>query len=354
MSGEKRNRRDFLKQAGGAVAGVAGISLLGTSCTARERHAAAGIASGPARNVSRVSAPVDNPIVVIARDESIWRDDKLDADRVQALLFKAMRALSGASSDEDAWSQFFRDDDRVAVKVNCLSGRRLSTTPELVSGLVAGLGAARVPMANIAVFDRTTDELKNAGFEINTDQNSLKILGTDTDGVGYENELSVNGEAGSCVSRIVTRFSTALINASVLKDHDLAGVSGCLKNWFGAIHNPNKMHENGCDPYVADVAGLPEFRDRARLFVCDGTLAQYEAGPGYKGAYAWKFSGLLVGNNPVAVDAVAHDIIAKKRAEKGLPSLEEEDRPVRYLASAAERGLGTADLSQITIKEISL
>lgn len=354
MSREKRNRRDFLKQAGGAVAGLAGMSLIGASCSARERHAAAGIASSPTRKVSRVSAPVDNPIVVVARDASIWRDDELDADRVRTLLFKAVRTLSGAGSDEDAWSQFFRADDRVAVKINCLSGRRLSTTTELVSGLVAGLGAARVAEGNIAVFDRTTDELKSAGYEINTDKNSLKILGTDTDGVGYENELSMNGEAGSCVSRIVTRFSTALINASVLKDHDLAGVSGCLKNWFGAIHNPNKMHENGCDPYVADVAGLPEFRDRARLFVCDGALAQYEAGPGYKGAFAWKFSGLLVSNDPVAVDAVAHGIIAKKRAEKGLPTLEQEERPARFLASAAERGLGTAGMEKITVKEISL
>lgn len=354
MNRTKNNRREFFKQAGSAIAGLAGLSILGSSCKAREPHAATGIASGPVRNVSRVSAPVKNPVVVAARDASLWRDDALDGNRVQSLLFKAVRTLSGDNSDAEAWSQFFHADARVGVKVNCIAGRRLSTTPELVAGLVAGLTAAGVSEGGIAVFDRTTDELKNAGFKISGDKNSVKIIGTDADGVGYEEELSVNGEAGSRVSRIVTRFSTALINASVLKDHDLAGISGCLKNWFGAINNPNKMHENGCDPYVADVAGLPEFRDRARLFVCDGTLAQYEAGPGYKGAFSWKYSGLLVSNDPVAIDSVAHSIIAKKRAEKGLPSLEKEDRPVRYIASAAERGLGTADLSQITIKEISL
>ena len=39
----------------------------------------------------------------------------------------------------------------------------------------------------------------------------------------------------------------------VVKDHDLAGVSAGLKNWYGVIHNPNKYHDSCCDPYVADV-----------------------------------------------------------------------------------------------------
>ena len=56
-----------------------------------------------------------------------------------------------------------------------------------------------------------------------------------------------------------------LINLPVLKDHDGAGVTIALKNMYGAIHNPNKYHPNGCDPYVADLNMLPEIRSRMKL-----------------------------------------------------------------------------------------
>ena len=121
--------------------------------------------------------------------------------------------------------------------------------------------------------------------------------------MGYENELSLFGEAGARVSRIVSRYSDALISAPVLKDHDLCGLSGCMKNLFGAIHNPNKMHPDNCDPYIADCFSLPEFSSRTRLFICDATLAQYHGGPGYKPAHAWKFAGVIVSS--VAQDSPA-------------------------------------------------
>ena len=51
----------------------------------------------------------------------------------------------------------------------------------------------------------------------------------------------------------------------LLKDHDGAGVSIALKNMYGVIHNPNKYHPNGCNPYVADVNMLPDIRTKMRL-----------------------------------------------------------------------------------------
>ena len=74
----------------------------------------------------------------------------------------------------------------------------------------------------------------------------------------------------------------------VLKDHDGAGVTIALKNMYGVIHNPNKYHPNGCNPYIADLNMLPEIRSRMRLTICDATTACYEGGPGYKPEYSWK------------------------------------------------------------------
>ena len=86
-----------------------------------------------------------------------------------------------------------------------------------------------------------------------------------TDRVGYEDDLSAWGSVGSRLSKILTRSSSVLINLPVLKDHDGAGVTIALKNMYGAIHNPNKYHPNGCDPYVADLNMLPEIRSRMKL-----------------------------------------------------------------------------------------
>jgi len=55
---------------------------------------------------------------------------------------------------------------------------------------------------------------------------------------------------------------------------------------------------------------------------------------------------------PVAVDRVGLEILERKRAAEGLPPLAAEDRPVRYLASAAARRLGCAELADIEVVSI--
>ena len=123
----------------------------------------------------------------------------------------------------------------------------------------------------------------------------------------------------------------------MLKDHDGAGVTIALKNMYGAIHNPNKYHPNGCDPYVADLNMLPEIRSRMKLAICDATTAMYEGGPGFKPEHSWKCNSLLVSQDPVALDYTGWQMIERKRAEMGLKTLEAEQRAPRYIATAADR-----------------
>jgi uncharacterized protein (DUF362 family) len=140
---------------------------------------------------------------------------------------------------------------------------------------------------------------------------------------------------------------SALICLPVLKDHNLAGASLGMKNFYGAIHNPNKYHDQNCDPYVADVVAHRFIAPKWRLTVCDGTRAQYHAGPARHPGFAWPFGGLIVGADFVATDAVAADLLDAQRRAKGLKSLAEENRPPKHIATAAAMGLGEADLSRI-------
>lgn len=272
-------------------------------------------------------------------------------------IHKGLTVLTGKNSPSLAWRSLFSPNDVVGIKVNCLSGKMMSTHPDLVDAIVEGLKVADVPDERIIIWDRTNLDLTRAGFVINTKGKGVKCFGTDV--VGYEEEPEVRGSIGSCFSRVLSTYCTALINVPVLKDHDLAGVSLSLKNFYGAIHNPNKYHDNNCDPYIADLNTHPFIQDKLRLILCDGIEAQYNGGPGYRPRWRWNFSGLIMSLDPVAADSVGAEIIEKKRKEMGLPSLQADTtsqrktgRPPKYIATAARKGLGVDDLSKINLLEL--
>jgi uncharacterized protein (DUF362 family) len=120
------------------------------------------------------------------------------------------------------------------------------------------------------------------------------------------------------------------------------------------IHNPNKYHPDGCNPYIADLNMLPAIRRKMRLTICDATTAMYEGGPGYKPEHSWNANTLLASIDPVALDHTGWKMIERKRAEKGLKMLKAEEREPRYIATAAddEHRLGTNDPKMISLIEV--
>lgn len=246
----------------------------------------------------------------------------------------------------------FRPGERVGIKINTIGGRALSTRPEVAQGLARRLMVEGLADKDIFIWDRTTRELREAGYSPQAGRSGVRVFGTDTDGVGYGPELVAHLGVGSLFSRILTEFVTASVSLAILKDHGLAGVTAGMKNYFGAIHNPNKYHDHGCDPHVAEVFDAPPVRSRHRLTVLDALLVQFHKGPSYHPRWAARYGGLVFGLDPVAVDRTGWDIIEGLRAGTGLPSLEEEGRAPGYLRTAERMGLGTADRAGIeTIEE---
>jgi hypothetical protein len=91
-----------------------------------------------------------------------------------------------------------------------------------------------------------------------------------------------------------------------------------------------------------------------RLTICDATTAQYEGGPAYKPEYSWSPNALILSQDPVALDTTGWQTIERKRAERGLKTLEGDGRKPRYLATAAdgEHRLGTDDPGRISVVEV--
>ena len=337
----ERSRRDFLTQIGAAAASVVFTGVTTPGCRAEPP------------GVNR-QAGKRFPRVVIARDEKLTRGE-VDEHRalLRRVLDASMQKLTNASDATAAWRQLFTPKNRVGIKVNALG---LSTQPAVVDAIAAGLRRAGVPAENIIIWDRLDYELGEAGFKLNKSSRGVQCRGTDADrtvrGGGYQQQIESSGQIGSWFSRIVAEQVDTLISVPVLKDHNLAGVSLGMKNFYGAIHNPNKYHDNNCDPYVVDVVSHRYIRPKWRLTVCDGTRAQYNAGPGVHPGFAWPFGGLIVSTDFVAADTVAADLLEAQRRQKGLKSLAEEGRPPKHIATAAARGLGVADLSRIQRVEV--
>jgi uncharacterized protein (DUF362 family) len=288
--------------------------------------------------------------VCLVRDRMLGeRAGHGDPGLIRAWIRRALEELTGEHGRE-AWRFFFGPDDRIAIKVNSMGGSQIAARPELATALAWELMDAGVPGRQIIIWDRTTRELQQAGYHIREEGEGPLCLGTDR--LGYEQLPRVHGTIGSCFSPILARWATALIDVPVLKDHDLAGVSLSMKNLFGAIHNPNKYHDQACAPYLVDLLEHPVVRGKLRLVICDATRAQCQGGPSYSARWVWPFSGLLLAADPVALDRTGESIISAKRRELGLPSLEEEDRAPSHISLAGQRGLGEDRLEAIKLREL--
>ena len=333
-------RREFLATAGGAAA----AAMVGVDAKVRAEPTPPGVSESP-RATSRV---------VVLRHPDLGADPTaLTSAAVRGLLDEAASMLADEPRAADAWAHWFRPSDRVAIKVNCLGH---PTHQAVALALTQAIGAADIDPARMVLWDRTDRELERAGYQLQQGGRTVQCYGTDALSSrgrgGYDEEVSTSGSIGSLYSRIVTQESDALVSAAVLKDHNLAGLSCALKNFYGAIHNPNKYHDNGCDPFVADVCTHRHIRGRLRLAVCDATRPQCHGGPPGRRRWQWPYGGIILSTDPVALDRVALEILERRRAQVGLRPLADEDRPVRYLDSAAARGLGRADLADIEVVSI--
>jgi uncharacterized protein (DUF362 family) len=287
--------------------------------------------------------------VIIAQDLTVFQGDSIDQAAVNRMISTGVTKLLGTSDAESAWKSLFHSDDIVGLKVNGLAGRRASTCPEVAYGIVEGLKLVGIPEEHIVIWDKANRDLKRSGFKINTGKRGVKCFGTDALRGGYESTPTITGQVGSLFSTILSKHCNAIVNVPILKDHDLSGVSISLKNFYGAIHNPNKYHKNNCNPYIADLNTHPYIQEKVKLTVCDALFPQYHGGPSSKPQWTWKFGAILMSLDAVALDAVGTDILEKQRREHGMNSLREAGRPPDYIHTAAEYGLGIDDLSQIEI-----
>jgi uncharacterized protein (DUF362 family) len=284
-------------------------------------------------------------VTIIKRPDVYSTSGDVSLPVLKQMIDAGIIRITGIPDVNKAWRSIFKPDETIGIKVNAVGGRNICTHYEAAYAVADSLVNAGCKPYRIIIWDRLTDELRRGGYTINRADNAVRCFGTDGD---YEPEPEASGSIGSCFSSIISRQCDALISMPVLKDHDLSGVSINLKNFYGAIHNPNKYHDNGCDPYLADLNAHPYIKNKLRLIICDGLTALYNGGPAFKPQWAWKYNSLLFSRDPVAIDQVGYQIIDEQRKSNGLQSLSETGRFPKHIQTAARLNLGIADPAKIT------
>jgi len=292
--------------------------------------------------------------VVVARDAALHGSDgQLDEKRVQALLDRAMHSYTGLENAVEAWKRIVPVGKVIGLKVNGLGGKGISTHAVLVMAVCERLQQAGVKPGEIIVWERDARSLASCGLTVSTDPSRIRVFGNDV--AGYEEQGVAFGSVTNVkLAKILTRECAMVINLPILKDHELAGVTFSMKNMYGVVEKPYELHATGCNPAVADLNCIPAIREKVRFTIGDAMSSVYNGGPGFHPEHLWQPNALIVGEDRVAVDHTAWQMIERKRAEVGMPTLETAKRPPRYIATAADaaHNLGVNDPERIHLMEV--
>ncbi len=294
-------------------------------------------------------------------DENASSNNVLDATVIKTMLNSGILALTGKNTIAEAYNFLFPNIDsttKIGIKINTLAGflnGGLCTHPKVVEAIVDGLKQTSIAVNNIIVFDdRTENIMKGGNYTLQNAPDDYQILSTygETDKFGNKNwsttTTSITTSVNQRFSKIVEDVKY-IINVPVLKNHSSAGITFALKNFFGIIDNPGNMHTDSnnpnktwCDPYVAKV--YEQVADKVKLIVGDAILGAEAGGPSTQPRF--KLNTLLLGEDPVAMDMYALDLINAER-EKNSQYLISTSQNSNYPTRADARHIVTAESTSL-------
>jgi hypothetical protein len=247
------------------------------------------------------------PRVVLIRDQkALISFKKPDPEVVQYMLDEAVTKLLDERDPVEAWKRLVNASDIVGIKTNVM--HYLPTTPEVEQAIKKRVLDVGVSEQNISIDDR--------GVRRNP----------------------------------VFQKATAIINARPARTHHWAGMGGCIKNHIMFVPRASAYHPDSC----ADLATLwKEFNliERTKLNILVMLNPQFHTvGPhSYNDKYVWEYKGIMVSQDPVAVDTLGLMIIEAKRREyfgKDLPM----QTPAKHIRIADTRhNLGVSDPNKIEL-----
>ncbi len=160
----------------------------------------------------------------------------------------------------------------------------------------------------------------------------------------FYKQVNISGARSLAQTDVAKEFLKAdvLIAVPVAKSHSATGVSLSMKGMMGLIYDRAIMHRMDLHETIVDLASFL----KADLTIIDGTRVLSTGGPGGPGRVLKK-NTIIASKDMVAADAFAVAAF-EWYGEKFKPS------QVKHIKLAHERGLGRADIENLSVKTITI
>ena len=329
--------------------------------SAKTVAAGALLASGVAKAAAVPAAPPKSKVIEVTA-QAVGPGRRIDAGKVREMVKKGMAALTG---EKDPFKKLFGPKDVVGLKINCLGRPRIYTHKEVINAFAQELMAAGVKAENVIVWDRFGRHMTDCDFEMNEDGPGVRYR--EGEAVPDEKKVYITtkdsmmrrsgGSPASRLSKIFTKDCNKQINLAILKDHGLAGVTLCLKNIaFGVCDNNRRFHgSDHVNPFISDFCNQKGVMDKFTLHLIDGLEGCYDDGPcpGDEDLI-FTHNTIWFSKDPVALDALGHQVIEAQRKKRGLRSLKKSGRHPKHIEMSSKLGLGNSDPARMDIEKITV
>ncbi len=316
------SRRQFLQ----GTAALAGGSLLPTANGSPDKKS---LAMPPGVPRSRV---------VHGQDPRVISGPRVHRAMLDELFEKSLAALTRKQTSRDAWRSILMPDDVIGLKFNQSGQAVISTTPTLVDVLISSLVQAGFSAKQIVCVEAPEGTAKKHGTTLPNRGYSTKV----TDFASGEDQFA------SVLDQI-----TALIDVPFLKVHNIAGMTGALKNLsHGLIKHPGRYHANGCSPYIADIVSATPIRSKLRLCIVDALRVAYVGSPEPTASTLHDSGSLLLSFDPVAADTTGFAVLNDIRRTHKIEPIAKFAAEIPFLAAAHERGVGVAVWHGIDLERV--
>jgi len=296
-------RRDFLK---GTTAAVVGAHL------ARKKGIPSvppALSGAPGSTPSAGAAPFKARVVLIRNADVLDANSAISPDILQGMLDEAVMRLLDAPDPVSAFGRLVKPGETVGIKTNFWSF--LPTPKELEAAIKRRLLDAGIAEDRIGIDD----------WNVRT------------------NPLFAG--------------ATSLINVRPLRTHYLAGMSGTIKNYIMFAESQPDYHPDSCADLGA-LFKLPIVQGKTRLNILCALTPQFHGrGPHhFSRRYVWPYKGLIVGQDPVAVDTIGLRLTMAKRREVLGKAQELPPVPKHIQLADTRHGIGTSDINAIELVKL--
>jgi hypothetical protein len=283
--------------------------------------------------LSDVSLESKKSVVWDIYGEFSVRGTKIHRLSLHSMLHAGLRHLTGREDPNQAWHQFIRHDDIVALVFTRQGGKSLATNTDVAAVLLGCLYDCGFKPGQFMLvgLEELPDEAK----------------GTRPCPYGWQKK-DVDFLTDSDHLTLWLDEVTAIINVPAIMDDNIIGLRGALANLtLPMLKRPARLYINQGDPFIPDIYALPQIRNKVRLNIAIGLRILYYGGPAVNQIYVYEHGALLFSTDTVALDQVALQLINRARHDKPLPEGTPTDLKCPYLQTAQAIGLGQNDLNQI-------